>query len=228
MPLLDHFHPPLRGPRRWEGFHHAWAANIAQHLNREVLPRRVSLPSPRSAWARNLEIDVANVEDQGTGREPSGSGDGNDVWAPPKPLLVFPVDFAPAGCLRSPGLRRPRRGASCERPSSWSARPTKTVPAAGEPSPPSAPVISNKRFRRSSSMWSRSGPPTCTRICWKHWKVAGSGMGIADAAVRGSLPSGSGADQAAHRSLAGSACHRTVVAGAAALAGVWNCRSRCS
>jgi hypothetical protein len=38
MPLLDHFHPPLRGPRRWEGFHHAWAANIAQHLNREVLP----------------------------------------------------------------------------------------------------------------------------------------------------------------------------------------------
>jgi len=20
MPLLDHFHPPLHGPRRWEGF----------------------------------------------------------------------------------------------------------------------------------------------------------------------------------------------------------------
>jgi hypothetical protein len=38
MPLLDHFHPPLRGPRRWEGFHHAWAANIAQHLNRKSLP----------------------------------------------------------------------------------------------------------------------------------------------------------------------------------------------
>ncbi|MBY0522548.1 MAG: hypothetical protein K2R98_04090 [Gemmataceae bacterium] len=38
MPLLDHFHPPLRGPRRWEGFHHAWAANIAQQLNRDVLP----------------------------------------------------------------------------------------------------------------------------------------------------------------------------------------------
>ncbi len=38
MPLLDHFHPPFRGPRRWEGFHHAWAANIAQYLNREVFP----------------------------------------------------------------------------------------------------------------------------------------------------------------------------------------------
>jgi hypothetical protein len=24
MPLLDHFHPPLHGPRRWEGFHHAF------------------------------------------------------------------------------------------------------------------------------------------------------------------------------------------------------------
>jgi hypothetical protein len=38
MPLLDHFHPPLRGPRRWEGFHHAWATHIAEHLNRSALP----------------------------------------------------------------------------------------------------------------------------------------------------------------------------------------------
>jgi len=38
MPLLDHFHPPLHGPRRWEGFHHAWATVIAQQLNAGVLP----------------------------------------------------------------------------------------------------------------------------------------------------------------------------------------------
>jgi hypothetical protein len=38
MPLLDHFHPPLHGPRRWEGFHHSWAAFIAQQLNQETLP----------------------------------------------------------------------------------------------------------------------------------------------------------------------------------------------
>ena len=38
MPLLDHFHPPLHGPRRWEGFHHAWATVIAQCLNQEILP----------------------------------------------------------------------------------------------------------------------------------------------------------------------------------------------
>ena len=38
MPLLDHFHPPLGLMRHWEGFHHAWAANLAQHLNRQILP----------------------------------------------------------------------------------------------------------------------------------------------------------------------------------------------
>ena len=38
MPLLDHFHPPLHGPRRWEGFHHSWAALIAQQLNQDLLP----------------------------------------------------------------------------------------------------------------------------------------------------------------------------------------------
>ena len=38
MPLLDHFRPPLRGPRRWEGFHHSWATFIAQQLNQGLLP----------------------------------------------------------------------------------------------------------------------------------------------------------------------------------------------
>jgi hypothetical protein len=38
MPLLDHFHPPLHGPRRWEGFHLAWATSIAHQLNQDVLP----------------------------------------------------------------------------------------------------------------------------------------------------------------------------------------------
>lgn len=37
MPLLDHFHPPLHGPRRWEGFHHAWASFIAFELNKDLL-----------------------------------------------------------------------------------------------------------------------------------------------------------------------------------------------
>ena len=92
MPLLDHFHPPLRGPRRWEGFHHAWAANIAQHLNREVLPPDFFAESEIS-MGPTLEIDVATVE-LANGREGSGAATGTAIWAPSKPLLAFPVDFA--------------------------------------------------------------------------------------------------------------------------------------
>jgi hypothetical protein len=92
MPLLDHFRPPLRGPRRWEGFHHAWAANIAQHLNREVLPAEFFAESEISLGP-TLEIDVANFEGS-NGSGPPGRADGTTVWAPTKPLLMFPVDFA--------------------------------------------------------------------------------------------------------------------------------------
>jgi Protein of unknown function (DUF4058) len=92
MPLLDHFHPPLRGPRRWEGFHHAWAANIAQHLNREVLPAEFFAESEIS-MGPTLEIDVATVE-LTNGPENSGTPTATAVWAPAKPLLAFPVDFA--------------------------------------------------------------------------------------------------------------------------------------
>jgi hypothetical protein len=37
MPLLDHFHPPLRNRRHWEGFHGFWADAMADRLN-ECLP----------------------------------------------------------------------------------------------------------------------------------------------------------------------------------------------
>src|SRR4051794_66390 len=37
MPLLDHFHPPLHGPRRWEAFYHSWAVLIAEQLNKTTL-----------------------------------------------------------------------------------------------------------------------------------------------------------------------------------------------
>ncbi len=92
MPLLDHFRPPVRGPHRWEGFHHAWATNIAQHLNREVLPPDF-FAEPEISLGPTLEIDVANFE-EGAGREAAGTATGTTVWAPAKPLLTFPVDFA--------------------------------------------------------------------------------------------------------------------------------------
>lgn len=92
MPLLDHFHPPLRGPHRWEGFHHAWAANIAQHLNREVLPADF-FAEPEISLGPTLEIDVANLE-SAHGQQAGATATATAVWAPAKPLLAFPVDFS--------------------------------------------------------------------------------------------------------------------------------------
>jgi hypothetical protein len=65
MPLLDHFHPPLHGPRRWEGFHHAWATFIAQQLNEEALPPGY-FADPEISLGPALEIDVATMEQPGT------------------------------------------------------------------------------------------------------------------------------------------------------------------
>ena len=61
MPLLDHFHPPLHGPRRWEGFHHAWATVIAQHLNRGTLPANY-FAEPEISLGPEMEVDVATLE----------------------------------------------------------------------------------------------------------------------------------------------------------------------
>src|SRR5712692_6368979 len=60
MPLLDHFHPPLHGPRRWEGFHHAWATVIAQQLNQKLPPDYFA--EPEISVGPELEIDVATLE----------------------------------------------------------------------------------------------------------------------------------------------------------------------
>jgi len=90
MPLLDHFHPPLHGPRRWEGFHHSWATFIARQLNQDVLPPEYFAESEISLGPE-LEIDVATLKlpgvTTGKGARPAG-------WSPPRPKLVAKVDFA--------------------------------------------------------------------------------------------------------------------------------------
>lgn len=91
MPLLDHFHPPLHGPRRWEGFHHAWAAFIAQQLNRGTLPQDY-FAEPEISVGPEMEIDVATLELTRPGE--SGGGATTAVWSPGKPKLSARVDFA--------------------------------------------------------------------------------------------------------------------------------------
>jgi hypothetical protein len=90
MPLLDHFHPPLHGPRRWEGLHHAWATFIAAQLNQETLPPDYFAESEVSVGPE-LEIDVATIE---LARPRGGRGSATAVWSPPRPKLAVKVEFA--------------------------------------------------------------------------------------------------------------------------------------
>lgn len=71
MPLLDHFHPPLHGPRRWEGFYHAWATFIAQQLNQEALPPtyfadpEISLGPKLDSFEIHVHRDLGRAELRG-------------------------------------------------------------------------------------------------------------------------------------------------------------------
>ncbi len=90
MPLLDHFHPPLHGPRRWEGFHHSWATFIARQLNQE-LPGNYYAEAEISLGPE-LEIDVATME---LSRAPEESKKtATAVWSPPRPKITAKVKFA--------------------------------------------------------------------------------------------------------------------------------------
>jgi len=91
MALLDHFHPPLHGPRRWEGFHHAWATFIAQQLNEETLPPGYYAESEISLGPA-LEIDVATMDLTGASGEREKAA--TAVWSPSRPKIVAKVDFA--------------------------------------------------------------------------------------------------------------------------------------
>ena len=91
MPLLYHFHPPLHGPRRWEGFRHAWATFIAQQLNQQTLPAGYFAESEISVGPE-LEIDVAAMKGQDDETAPIGTA--TVVWAPPQPTLTADVSFA--------------------------------------------------------------------------------------------------------------------------------------
>jgi hypothetical protein len=76
MPLLDHFHPPLHGPRRWEGFLDSWATFIAQQLNQGVLPSDY-FAEPDINLGPELEILVARPK-----------------WSPGTPHFIAPVEFS--------------------------------------------------------------------------------------------------------------------------------------
>lgn len=92
MPLLDHFHPPLHGPRRWEGFHHSWAAVIAHQLN-EVLPADFFAES-EITLGPELEIDVAAMEETKGGGSVLTAEHAATTWTASRPRFAVRVDFS--------------------------------------------------------------------------------------------------------------------------------------
>jgi hypothetical protein len=92
MPLLDHFRPPLSISHPWMGFHSAWATAMAQQLNGDLLPAEY-YAIPNVQLGGQVEIDVATLEQSGTMAADDGAV-ATAVWAPPRPALVLPIDFA--------------------------------------------------------------------------------------------------------------------------------------
>jgi Protein of unknown function (DUF4058) len=90
MPLRDHFHPPLKNIRHWEGFHALWSTEIVRTLNRRVLPEDCFAEAQVHVGSQ-VEIDIATFE------KPSANGKNGGLavatWAPPMTTLVMPTVF---------------------------------------------------------------------------------------------------------------------------------------
>jgi hypothetical protein len=91
MPLLDHFHPPLHGPRRWEGFHHAWATSIAHQLNQDVLPPDY-FAEPEISIGPEFEVDVATIESMPFSNGPKAVT--TATWTPARAKFNAAVDYS--------------------------------------------------------------------------------------------------------------------------------------
>ena len=80
MPLLDHFHEPLKPRRHWTSFHSAWSTFIASDLNRRLPEDYVAEGNAKFG----IEIDVATL------RDPAASDASSSNWQPPPPIMTLP------------------------------------------------------------------------------------------------------------------------------------------
>jgi hypothetical protein len=99
MPLLDHFHPPLRPERNWESMHAAWATSIMARLNEQLLPAMYYAETQVHIGSR-VEVDVATLEHLAPPNARSARTENGpvatleaEVWAPPEPTIVIPAIF---------------------------------------------------------------------------------------------------------------------------------------
>jgi len=83
MPLLDHFHAPLRKWRHWHSFHNGWATFIASALNAQIPKGYFAEPNVHYG----IEIDVAAFEHSAW----SGGTSSPAGWVPPAAQFVIPL-----------------------------------------------------------------------------------------------------------------------------------------
>jgi hypothetical protein len=95
MPLLDHFHSPLFPFHSWECFHGGWGFQLAGLLN--IRPMGYGFLAESNVHIGiTVAADVAAFErdaDTLTGGGSNGAV-ATEVWAPPQPPVVLPIDFS--------------------------------------------------------------------------------------------------------------------------------------
>jgi hypothetical protein len=95
MPLLDHFHDPIKRRLPWTALHSGWATYLASHLIEHWLPAPF-IAVEHTYQGTEIEIDVAAYE---TTAANSSSGNGGPVatqprtWKVPAPLATVPFEF---------------------------------------------------------------------------------------------------------------------------------------
>jgi hypothetical protein len=87
MPLLDHFHPPLKSLHQWGSFHNAWMTTLAYSLNEDLPERFFAAPSARFG----VEIDVAAPE---RFRDEYNGAAWTPKWEAPAATATFPFATA--------------------------------------------------------------------------------------------------------------------------------------
>jgi hypothetical protein len=92
MPLLDHFHPPLRDLPPWESIATMWAASLVRWLN-DTLPRSEYIAYPKVHLGSRVEADVAEYEVDGGSVPAARNGAVATLPAAPPALLTIPAVF---------------------------------------------------------------------------------------------------------------------------------------
>ena len=116
MPLLDHFHPPLKGQRHWESFHGMWASALAQALNAGLLPADYFAEFQVHVGS-HIRVDVATFEKEeharGTRTDGAATALAVQTYAPPMPSVVIPAVFPRGDTLSTPVSRTKTTRAIC-------------------------------------------------------------------------------------------------------------------